>query len=199
MRPGWKKFAKRADKAAYEPDQAKEALPDALGDHWRAERCGELVDEIRAALNDGRQAQLFDQNNEDRLGTLKNVTGAGLPAAPHAARQYRAGCRKRAPDQRSNIGGDEKHPSGSIPSRAPGGLRNTTSGKAPTSGLPKSAAAWKAAMRKLLLMDLPAPCSKSMAALLRRRLPNVTDSTKECGYEERRKTRSPAPLQGPCH
>ena len=55
MRPGWKKFAKRADKAAYEPDQVEEALPDALGDDWRAERCGELVDEIRAALDDGRQ------------------------------------------------------------------------------------------------------------------------------------------------
>jgi len=79
MRPGWKKFAKRADKAAYEPDQVKEALPDALVDDWRAERCGELVDQIRAALDDGRQAQLFDQNNEGRLGALKNITGAGYP------------------------------------------------------------------------------------------------------------------------
>ena len=79
MRPGWKKFAKRADKAAYEPDQVAEALPDALGDDWRAERCGALVDEIRATLDDRRQAQLFDQNNEGRLAALKNVTGAGYP------------------------------------------------------------------------------------------------------------------------
>lgn len=79
MRPGWKKFAKRADKAAYEPEQVKEALPDALVDDWRAERCGELVDQIRTALDDERQAELFDQNNEGRLGALKNITGAGYP------------------------------------------------------------------------------------------------------------------------
>jgi hypothetical protein len=78
MRPGWKKFAKRGDHAAYERDQVAEALPDALGDDWSAGRCNKLIAEIRAVLGDGRQTQLFE-NKESRLEALKKVTGAGYP------------------------------------------------------------------------------------------------------------------------
>lgn len=79
MRPGWKKFAKRADKAAYEPDQVADALPDALEEDWRAERCNEFAQEIRDVLGDGRQIQLFTQEVEGKLDDLKKVTGAGYP------------------------------------------------------------------------------------------------------------------------
>jgi hypothetical protein len=64
MRPGWKKFAKRADKAAYEPDQVKEALPDALGDDWRAERCGEA----RGKLN-----RLLEQHEKEWKAFMKSL------------------------------------------------------------------------------------------------------------------------------
>jgi hypothetical protein len=78
MRPGWKKFAKRGDKAAYDCDQVAEALPDALIDDWRAERCSELIDRIKAVLKDG-QRHLFDQNDDGRLEALRGVSGVGYP------------------------------------------------------------------------------------------------------------------------
>jgi hypothetical protein len=79
MRPGWRKLAERAANSNFDGEQTAEAIPDALGDDWRHERCDELVREIRAVLNDDRQGLLFDQNREEKIQALKNVSSSGYP------------------------------------------------------------------------------------------------------------------------
>jgi hypothetical protein len=77
MRQGWRDLAERADRSAFEPDQVADAVPEALGDDWREERCDELVREIRSLLGDGRQGSLFAQEKQDAVAALSKLSGAG--------------------------------------------------------------------------------------------------------------------------
>jgi hypothetical protein len=84
MQPGWRKLAERASKSAFDPVQTAEAIPEALGDDWRHEGCDDLVRDLRAVLNDNRQGSLFDQQREEKIEALKQVSGSGYPPAPIA-------------------------------------------------------------------------------------------------------------------
>jgi len=77
MRQGWRNLAERGDKKAFEPDQVTDAVPEALGDDWRAERCDDLVREMQTLLGDNPQGSLFGQKKEDTVDALKKVSGAG--------------------------------------------------------------------------------------------------------------------------
>lgn len=79
MRPGWRKLAERAATSSFDRQQTAEAIPDALGDDWRHEGCDDLVRELRAVLNNNRQGSLFDQQKEEKIEALKNVSAAGYP------------------------------------------------------------------------------------------------------------------------
>jgi hypothetical protein len=71
MRAGWKKFAERADKAAFEPQQVAEAVIAALEDDWR--EVSPDLNALRKALGDSRQGSLFVEETISDLETLKRL------------------------------------------------------------------------------------------------------------------------------
>ena len=77
MRAGWKKFAERADKAAYDPEQVADLAIPALEGDWR-EEVAPHIDSLRKALGDGRQGLLFDEQRMVELEALKRLN----PGAP---------------------------------------------------------------------------------------------------------------------
>jgi hypothetical protein len=79
MRLGWRKLAERAATSSFDPVQTAEAIPDALGDDWRHERCDDLIREVRAVLKDDRQGSLFGQQKEEKIEVLKKVSASGYP------------------------------------------------------------------------------------------------------------------------
>jgi hypothetical protein len=72
MRAGWKKFAERADKAAFEPDQVAEAIIPALEGDLQEEVIPHLGT-LRNVLGDNRQASLFGDANTAELEALKHL------------------------------------------------------------------------------------------------------------------------------
>ena len=91
MRAGWKKFAERADKAAYDPEQVADLAIPALEGDWR-EEVAPHIDSLRKALGDGRQGLLFGEQRTAELKALKRLN----PGAPlwHAAKCPKCGSKK---------------------------------------------------------------------------------------------------------
>jgi hypothetical protein len=72
MRLGWKKFAERGDKAAFEPlEIAKAAIP-ALGGDWQ-EEVAPYIDALRNVLGDDRQGSLLGAGNLAELEQLRRL------------------------------------------------------------------------------------------------------------------------------
>jgi hypothetical protein len=72
MRAGWKKFAERADKAAFEPDQVAQAAIPALEGDWEEEVAPHLA-ALRNVLGDNRQRSLFGNANTAELEAMKRL------------------------------------------------------------------------------------------------------------------------------
>jgi hypothetical protein len=79
MRPGWRKLAERGANSSFDREQTAEAIPDALGDDWRHERCEDTIREIRAVLSDKSQGSLFGEQKEEKIEALKKVSASGFP------------------------------------------------------------------------------------------------------------------------
>lgn len=72
MRAAWKKFAERADKTAFEPQQVAEAVIPALDDDWR-EEVAPVLGALRKMLGDSRQGSLFVDRVVSELEALKRL------------------------------------------------------------------------------------------------------------------------------
>lgn len=72
MRPGWKKFAERADLAAFDCDQVAELAVPALEDDWNDE-VAPHIDALRNVLFDERQGRLLGPQNTAELEQLKRL------------------------------------------------------------------------------------------------------------------------------
>lgn len=72
MRAGWKKFAERADKAAFEPDQVAQAAIPALEGDWEEEVAPHIA-ALRNVLGDNRQGSLFGNANTAELEAMKRL------------------------------------------------------------------------------------------------------------------------------
>src|SRR5947207_4767348 len=72
MRAGWKKFAERADKAAFEPEQVAGAAIPALEDDWD-EDVARNLGALREIVGDARQLTLFGGANTAALEALKRL------------------------------------------------------------------------------------------------------------------------------
>lgn len=72
MRPGWKKFAERADRAAFEPDQVAELAVPALEEDWR-EDVAPHIGALRNVLGDAGQRSLFGDADTGALEALKRL------------------------------------------------------------------------------------------------------------------------------
>lgn len=79
MRKGWKKLAERGDGKLHTPEQVREAIPIALTDDWRAERCDDFMNEAKALLVGTDQNTLFKFSKAETLEALKNLRGSGFP------------------------------------------------------------------------------------------------------------------------
>jgi hypothetical protein len=73
MRVGWKKFAKCADKAAFEPDQLADLAIPALEGDWREDVAPHLG-ALRKVLGDDNQPSMFGCANAADLETLKRLS-----------------------------------------------------------------------------------------------------------------------------
>jgi hypothetical protein len=78
MRKGWKKLAERGDGKLHTVEQIREAVPLALGDDWRAERCDDFMKQVRDVLV-ADQNTLFKPVKDDTIGALKKLPGSGYP------------------------------------------------------------------------------------------------------------------------
>jgi hypothetical protein len=72
MRGGWKKFAERADKAAFEPEQVASAAIPALEGDWQEDVAPNLG-ALREIVGDARQLTLFGGTNTVALETLNRL------------------------------------------------------------------------------------------------------------------------------
>jgi hypothetical protein len=79
MRKGWKKLAERGDGRLHTPEQVCEAVPLALGDDWREERCDDFMREAKRVLIGTGQNVLFEPSKDDTLEALKRLRGSGHP------------------------------------------------------------------------------------------------------------------------
>jgi len=72
MRSGWKKFAERADKAAFEPEHVANAAIPALEADWQEDVAPNL-DALREIVGGARQLTLFGSANTATLEPLKRL------------------------------------------------------------------------------------------------------------------------------
>ncbi len=70
MRRGWKKFAARADKAVFEPNQVAEAVAPALEGDWEEEVASHL-NALRGVVGNGDEPSLFQHESVSELESLK--------------------------------------------------------------------------------------------------------------------------------
>jgi hypothetical protein len=70
MRPGWKRFAERADKAAFDPDQIAQLCCPALEGDWQEEVAPHLG-ALREVLGDNQQGSLFGSQNTAEIEALR--------------------------------------------------------------------------------------------------------------------------------
>jgi hypothetical protein len=79
MRNGWKKLAERGDGKLDTPERVCEAVPLALFDDWREERCDEFVRAAKEVLIGTDQKTFFEPSKDYILEALKKVPGSGYP------------------------------------------------------------------------------------------------------------------------
>ena len=79
MRPGWKKLAERADKAASSAEEVRDAVPAALEGDWRKEISDSLVRKVYEILSDS-QTDFFCNQRTEKLELLQKEA-AGYPLA----------------------------------------------------------------------------------------------------------------------
>jgi hypothetical protein len=78
MRKGWKKLAERGDGVLHTAEQVRDALPLALADDWREERCDDFVRHVKDVLLRD-QDTLFKPTKDETADALKKLPGAGYP------------------------------------------------------------------------------------------------------------------------
>jgi len=96
MPRGWRKLAERADNKAFAPEEVRDALPEALGQDWRAEVPDSACRRVREILGDN-QSSLFGDQRAERLEALRrqmagyNLGNAFLDYAIEAAARGQRG------------------------------------------------------------------------------------------------------------
>lgn len=81
MRKGWKKFAERADNAAFEPEQVADAAIPALEGDWR-EDVAPSIDALTKIMSEIPQLSLLSNSNREAMEALKqNNPGNSLLCA----------------------------------------------------------------------------------------------------------------------
>jgi len=79
MRKGWKKLAERGDGKLHTADQVRDAVPAALADDWRAERCDSFIRQIRTLVLGTDQHTLFKPTKQETADAIRKLPGSGQP------------------------------------------------------------------------------------------------------------------------
>jgi hypothetical protein len=79
MRKGWKKLAERGDGKLHTADQVRDAVPLALADDWREERCDDFMRQVKAVLVGTDQDTFFKPSKNETVDALRKLSGAGYP------------------------------------------------------------------------------------------------------------------------
>jgi hypothetical protein len=79
MRKAWKKLAERGDGKLHTADQVRDAVPLALADDWRFERCDNFMKQVRDVLLGTEQNTLFEPSREQMADAIRNLPGSGQP------------------------------------------------------------------------------------------------------------------------
>jgi hypothetical protein len=79
MRAGWKKLAERGDGKLHTVEQVRDAVPIALGDDWRAERCNEFLELVKDVLLGNGQHTLFKLTTTETVSAINKLPGSGFP------------------------------------------------------------------------------------------------------------------------
>jgi hypothetical protein len=79
MRKGWKKLAERGDGKLHTLEQVGDAVPFALADDWRDERCDEFMKQVKDVLLGTDQNNLFKPSKDETADALRKLPGAGYP------------------------------------------------------------------------------------------------------------------------
>lgn len=79
MRKGWKKLAERGDGKLHTAEQVRDAVPLALADDWREERCDDFIKHVKGVLLGDDQDILFKLTKDETVDALKRLPGSGYP------------------------------------------------------------------------------------------------------------------------
>jgi hypothetical protein len=79
MRKGWKKLAERGDGKLHTAEQVRDAVPLALADDWRDERCDDFMKQAKAVLLGTDQDTLFKPSKDETADALRKLPGSGYP------------------------------------------------------------------------------------------------------------------------
>lgn len=79
MRNGWKKLAERGDGKLHTAEQVSAAVPLALADDWKEERCDGFIKGVKNILLGGDQNTLFKPSKEETIDALRKLPGSGYP------------------------------------------------------------------------------------------------------------------------
>jgi hypothetical protein len=79
MRKGWKKLAERGDGKLHTAEQVRDAVPLALADDWREERCDDFMKHVKDVLLGRDQDTLFKPSKNETADALKKLPGSGYP------------------------------------------------------------------------------------------------------------------------
>lgn len=79
MRKGWKKLAERGDGRLHSDEQVRDAVPLALTDDWREERCDDFMNHVKDVLLGSNQDTLFQLTKNETVDALRKLPGSGYP------------------------------------------------------------------------------------------------------------------------
>lgn len=79
MRKGWKKLAERGDGQLHTADQVRDAVPLALADDWRAERCDNFIKELKDLVLGTDQKFLFKPTGQETANAIRKMPNSGQP------------------------------------------------------------------------------------------------------------------------
>lgn len=79
MRKGWKKLAERGDGKLHTVEQVRDAVPVALADDWRDERCDDFMKHVKRVLLGTDQNTLFKPYKDETVDALRKLPGSGYP------------------------------------------------------------------------------------------------------------------------
>lgn len=78
MRPGWKRFSERADKASYAPAEVAAAVCPALASDWKSEVPEDIVRRVRAIVGADAGGFLFSDQADRDLDSLRGTAASPL-------------------------------------------------------------------------------------------------------------------------